>query len=149
MKNKIWFLILDGLFVTGALFFAKDMVWYDVLLLGMGASFVGRAVAYLKIFEWVREPFCDVIPHSAGVGDTVEPKEGLDGWKYALAHLISCPVCAGTWAALALSILPQVLTYLFAASSIAWLFSYITEAVEWSKHRNWHEAGKFHKENGG
>lgn len=135
------FWLLEGVFLLGALTGVMNYGFLDIIILGLASSFVGRAVAYLKIFEWLRRPFIDVHKHPVGVGEYTELKPGLTGWRYVLGSLIECPICSMTWAAMILPKLPVNLTHIFAAVAIGWIAIYITEALEWTKARNWHDAG--------
>lgn len=111
------------------------------LMLGLAASFIGRAVAYLAIFDWLRAPLTVVEAHSSGAGEDVEPRY-YTGWRSALGEMICCPVCVGTHAALVLLMLVKVdrawglvMITALSASAVAWLVSWATEWVEWSKHQ--------------
>ena len=155
--KKPTLILLETIFlaciIAAAHFFKFKPAFLDLAVISLAASFAGRAIAYLEIFEWLRAPFTEVVPHSAGVGETVEPKENLPGWKRAIAGLVCCPVCAGTWSAMLLSIAYMVsdagklLAYILAASAVAWLVTYLTEAIEWQKHLAWENTGRMNKLN--
>ena len=57
-------------------------------------------ISFNEIMEWLREPFTEVIQDSSGAGADVHPKG--EGWRYAIGSLLACPICTGTWCALAL-----------------------------------------------
>jgi hypothetical protein len=82
----------------------------------------------------VREPVAELKPHSAGVGEDWHPKEKQNGFKTFVAELVCCPICSGTWGALALMYLPKQFTYIFAAVAVLWVVVYLTELVEWKRH---------------
>lgn len=117
-----------------------------VITLGLAASFAGRSISYLKIFEWFRKPFAEVVDHSSGVGQDVHPKKNLKGFWNGFAELICCPVCSATWSAAVLLWLPPVFTYAFASASVAWLVTNSTELIEWSRHHAQEAAGKLHRD---
>lgn len=119
----------------------------DVIVLGLAASFAGRSLSYLTIFEWLRRPLAQVVDHSSGAGQEVHPKKDLKGFWKGIAELICCPVCSATWSAAVLLWLPPVFTYLFAAASVAWSNTLITELVEWSRHKAQEETGKLNGNN--
>jgi hypothetical protein len=68
---------------------------WQLALLGFAAYRGGRALSYNGVFEWLREPFCKVVPDSSGAGESVEPKyeRGLMG---TMGACLSCPICTGT-----------------------------------------------------
>jgi len=149
IRSTFYFVVIEATFLGLAIFHAVELSWFNLILLSLAASFVGRAVAYLKVFEWLRKPFAVVVPHGSGVGETVEPKPGLTGWRYVFANLICCPVCAGTWAALVLMYLPLNVTYVLAVAAGAWFITYLTEAIEWSRAKNWHHTGRLNGHDNG
>ena len=115
----------------------EPFLWLQLIF---AASMIGRAIAYLTIFEWLRIHFAIVVPHSSGAGEDNHPRytEGIRG---AVSELICCPVCAGTWGAAAMLMIyklhpafgQNLITGLSVAAG-AWLLSYVTEWVEWHKH---------------
>lgn len=121
--------------------------------LGFAASLGGRALAYLTIFEWLRFPFTRIEAHSSGTGESVEPK--LENPVIGvIGSWLSCPVCAGTWAALLLyavwSIWPtegQTLIYVLGAASFGSLVTRTVEAIEWGSRLLWETTGHWNRRN--
>ena len=148
--KKLTLIGLEALFlVLIVLSGSIELTLTDLLILGLAASFAGRAVAYMEIFEWFREPFTKTVPHHS-MGAYVEPKG--KGWRRAIGGLLSCPVCSGTWAAAILVPLyayiqaGRLLVYVLAIAAIAWFISYLTEAIEWHKAMAWEAAGHYQLE---
>ena len=129
-----------------------DLSWLEWISLGLGASFVARAISYMRVGEPIRYPFTKVVPHSSGYGETVEPKceEGLFG---SLCLLVSCPFCMGLWVALVLLFfrayfpdLGRIMILVFGAGSVAMTFSRFTEKLEWQKYLLWEQAALTHQQ---
>lgn len=151
-------IILGGVFeVMNYLIGAKleTITIGEWIMLALAGSFVGRAVSYMTIFEWVRgmTGLTKTIPHSSGTGETVEPKH-TDGFLSAFGELIACPVCAGTWAGAGLLLLlayaptlGRPILWTVSAASVAAFWTRATEAVEWSKHSLWEYTGRANRQN--
>ncbi len=110
---------------------------YDLTLVGLASYRLGRLVAYDKVAEPYRRPFCETVPDPTGAGDTVMPKG--EGWRRAIGELISCPICAGTWIAAGLvyglNLLPgptRLLLAIMSSIGVGELFNSLTEALCWS-----------------
>jgi hypothetical protein len=98
---------------------------------------LAHAVSYNAIFEWLRAPFTRVIKDSCGAGMNVEPAH--TGAAGVLGELLSCPLCSGTWAALALVfmlvVFPTVgnlLLHILAAAGACEVLHRLVEHLEWS-----------------
>jgi len=109
---------------------------FDLALLGLATLRLGRLAAYDKVFETWRLPIAETRPDESGAGDTVVPKGR--GFQRALGELISCPICAGTWAAAALvyglRIAPRftrALLAIMSAVGLAEILNGAIEALEW------------------
>lgn len=63
---------------------------------------LGRAVAFNAVFEWLRQPFTKVVPHDSGADDECVADGKPGSVRFALGELLTCPICSGTWSALAL-----------------------------------------------
>jgi hypothetical protein len=107
-----------------------------VLLLGLAAFRVGRAISYNYIFSWLRAPFVDKHPDSSGAGDSEDPKG--EGVTRVIGELLCCPICTGTWAAIVMAsmyaVMPvwgMVFIVVMAASAIAEYLHWKSEADEW------------------
>lgn len=68
----------------------------DLILLAFATLRMGRMIAYDLVMEPLRRPFTRTVKDETGAGDTVEPRG--EGVQQAIGQLISCPICAGTWA---------------------------------------------------
>jgi len=68
----------------------------DLVLLAFATLRMGRLIAYDLVMEPFRSPFARTVPDETGAGESVEPKGA--GVQRALGQLLSCPICAGTWA---------------------------------------------------
>lgn len=144
--SKITYVVLETVFLATAIFLVKDLALLDILLIGAAASFVGRSIAYTKVFKFLRDIVGIVtVEHDSGIGATCEPRKDLHPIREVIAELVCCPVCVGTWAGLVLSALypyfPQ-LTYILAIACIAWFVTVVTEYLEWKKAEAWEAAGK-------
>jgi len=122
-----------------------DLSWLEWISLGLGASFVARAISYMRVGEPIRAPFTKVVPHGTGFAETIEPKyeEGLFG---SLCLLVSCPFCTGLWVTLVILFfrayfpdLGRIMIYVFGAGSLAMTFSRYTEWLEWQKNLLWEQ----------
>jgi hypothetical protein len=94
----------------------------EIGLLGLASYRIGHMVAYEAVARPLREPFTDTVPDGAGELTVVASGRGP---RYALGELLSCPLCAGTWAALGLyiglAVLPgptRMLINVLAATSV-------------------------------
>lgn len=134
----------------------KGLVMPDPLLLvalAFGASLGGRALAYLAIFEWLRAPFTKVVRHSSGAGESVEPKD-KNPIIGVIGAWMSCPVCAGTWAALMMysawvlfPVMGRNLIYVMGAASFGSLVTRTVEALEWGGRLTWELTGHWNRRN--
>lgn len=127
---------------------------WEVVLLGLAASFGGSSLAYLTIFEWVRSPFTKVVAHSSGVGECVEPREDKGVLFHVIGQWISCPICSGSWVATGLLLIwsfnpsfGHVLLYLLAAAGIGRVITRLTELLEWKGRHAWEETAQANRMN--
>lgn len=109
----------------------------DHLLLGLSTYRLGRLIAFDHVTEPYRRPFTQTVPDPTGAGDTVEPVG--TGWRRAIGELVSCPICAGTWAAAfqvyALHLAPgpaRLLISIMSAIGLAELLNALTEMLSWT-----------------
>jgi hypothetical protein len=141
------FVVIVGGFATRRLGRQEEAVRpYDLLLLGLATYRTGRLVAFEQVAEPVRAPFTKVEPDSSGAGENVVARG--QGVRRAIGELLSCPLCAGTWAALALVIglhvFPRPTRAFLAvmgATGIAELLNAATEALTWAGQAERREAG--------
>lgn len=106
-------------------------------LTGLAAHRIGRMIAFERVGEPIREEFTATVPDESGADETVVARGR--GVRWAIGELLSCPLCVGTWAALALSIgmmvLPgptRFLVRVLAIAGIAELNYVAVERLEWS-----------------
>jgi Protein of unknown function (DUF1360) len=123
----------------------------QLLMLGAAAYRVGHMVAYERVAEPLREPFTAVVADGSGAGDTVVARGR--GARWVIGELLSCPVCAGTWATLGLFIglgaLPrftQSLITVLSATGVAELLDRVIEALTWRAERSRSAAGRAARE---
>lgn len=139
--KKVSLIVLDITFllVIGVLASVKGihLTFVEVLILGLATVRMARALSFNEIFEWLREPFTKVEPDSCGAGADVHPKFE-DGHKAAIGGLLSCPICTGTWSALALLSLwvlvptyGRYLAYALALAAISEFIHYSMCLMEW------------------
>jgi len=122
---------------------------FDLALLGLATLRLGRLAAYDKVFETWRLPVAETRPDESGAGDTVVPKGR--GFQRALGELISCPICAGTWAAAGLVYglrfaprFTRALLAIMGAVGAAEIFNGAIEALEWTAQAARERAGQQH-----
>ena len=120
---------------------------FDLVLLGLATYRTGRMVAFEPVAEPMRAPFTTLEPDRSGAGENVVARG--QGAQRAIGELLSCPLCAGTWAALALvlglHLLPRQTRALLAvmgATGIAELLHAATEALTWTGQAARKRAGK-------
>ena len=150
--TKITMIVLELLFFGFAWFVGSRMPaipegWFYVLL-GLAAYRGGRAVAFNKVFEWLRDLFkCRVVTDTSGAGENVEACEEPGIWQ-AIGELITCPICAGTWVALGLMVIHSVspetgrgLIVILAAAGVAELLHWASEFLSWGGRASREQAG--------
>jgi len=154
-------IVFELLSFTGSHVF-RSPDWTPLLFIAFAfaSSLVGRALAYLTIFEWLRFPFTKVVKHSSGAGEDVHSLPAdikSPAWKIirqVVGDWISCPICAGTWGALGLAVfysfdpsMGKFLIYVLGGAGFAMLISRLAELIEWSCHAAHEMAGKLNRQN--
>ena len=124
--------------------------------LAFAASFGGRAIACFKIFEWLRDPFTLVVPHSSGVGECVEARTNRGPVVEVIGCWLSCPLCAGAWVALGLQLACAVAPgyglaniYVLGAAGLGALLTRLAELLEWAGRYNWELTAAANRQNAG
>lgn len=115
-------------------------------LLGLAAFRLARALSFNLVAAPIREAF-GVFPEpdSSGAGDNNHASG--TGLRRAIGEAITCPICSGQWAALAMvasMIFPafgQVLIYSFAAAGFSEVVHWFAQWAEWQ--------GRFAREQAG
>ena len=131
---------LDVLFVSiiMAISYIKGEIaipeWYMFGLMCLATMRLAQTVSFNEIAEPLREPFCEVTKDSCGAGENVSSKNGS-----VIGSLLACPICTGTWAALALYtvylVVPTVgtvLVYVLAMAAGSQLLHYVSECLSWA-----------------
>ncbi|HEU4322376.1 MAG TPA: DUF1360 domain-containing protein [Roseiflexaceae bacterium] len=153
--ERVTYLGLIGLF--SSLFAAFEMVRrdreeravgpFDMLMLGVAVYRMGRLIAYDRVTEPLRAVFTRTEPHPSGA-DMMVVARGR-GVRKALGELLSCPSCAGMWAAAllvyGLGLAPRPTRTLLAivgASGTAELINAAVEALTWQSQAERQIAGE-------
>lgn len=110
--------------------------WYFPLL-ALASFRGGRAIADNEVFAWLRAIVGITIEKdTSGAGDSVVANG--HGLRLSLAQMISCPICAGTWFALALLLVSEIapgmgraLIYILAAAGIVEILICLSEYLGW------------------
>jgi hypothetical protein len=104
--------------------------------LGIATYRIGHMLAYERVAAPIREPFTETVRDATGAGDTVVARGR--GVRWVLGELLSCPICAGTWAALALYIglavaprLTSAMIDILTATGVAELLDGSIEELTW------------------
>lgn len=133
---------------------APEIGALQVIVFCLGASLVGRAIAYLTIFEWLRAPFTVVVPHSSGAGEDVHPRSDKGPVIEVIGSWVSCPICAGTWGALGIvlfySLFPEqgwIMAVVLAAGSVGSFITRSIELIEWTAHCQHETCGRLNQQN--
>jgi hypothetical protein len=100
-----------------------------------------RSISFNEIGEELRAPFTEVKTDSCGAGADVHPKG--EGAQYVIGSLMACPICSGTWSALALfgaySMAPAFGTALIIILGMAGgseILHYVAQYFEWGARRS-------------
>ena len=152
MMGTVTIIVLEIAFFALAYFVGSRMpeiqgnIFY--LLLALAAYRGGRAVAFNKVFEWLRNLFhCRIVTDSSGAGENVEPCDE-PGVLQTLGELLTCPICAGTWVAMMLLVIHSVspetgrgLIVILAAAGVAELLHWASEFLSWGGRASREQAG--------
>jgi hypothetical protein len=103
MSHLPFSLLYLGITYALARLFKLDIEPITLAVLFLAAYRMGRAVAFNAIFAWLRAPFTKIVPHDSGADDeaVADDRHG-HGLRFTIGELLTCPICSGTWAALAL-----------------------------------------------
>ena len=150
--TTVTMIVLEILFLVLAYFVGRELPpipagWFYVLL-GLAAFRGGRAVAFNKVFEWLRTLFrCRIVTDSSGAGKNAQACDE-PGIMQALGELITCPICAGTWFAMSLLVARAInpdlgngLIVVLAAAGIAEMLHWAGEYLEWGGRHSREQAG--------
>jgi hypothetical protein len=118
----------------------------DIAMLGLASFRMGRMTAYDAVAEPIREPFAETVEDVSGAGMTTEAQG--EGPRKVLGELLTCPICAGTWAAAGmvygLRVAPgpaRLFVTIMSAAGATELLNGAVEALEWSAQANRQRAG--------
>jgi hypothetical protein len=119
----------------------------DFAMLGLATFRMGRLTAYDLLTEPIREPFAETVEDPTGAGMTTEPQGA--GARKVLGELLTCPICAGTWAAAGmvygLRIAPaptRLFMAIMSAAGATEVLNGAVEAMEWTAQAQREEAGE-------
>jgi hypothetical protein len=117
-----------------------DLAPLDLTMLGLATYRLGRLASDDRITQPLRAPFTEVEPDETSAGENTVA-EGT-GARKALGELISCPTCAGTWAAAfliyGLRIAPGPTRFFLvtmASTGLAELFDSLAENLRWTSRK--------------
>lgn len=144
MNNKAgrYFIILELIFVSvlvAVSAIADFSIPSDPLTLALFvlASFrMARTLSYNEIAEPLRSLFTVCEPDSCKAGMSVRPIG--TGLQYAIGSLLTCPICTGTWSALALFVLWNLVPGF--GTALLWVLAVAggSEVVHWwAEHQEW------------
>lgn len=139
--RRIALVTLDTLFITvvflASQFQKVEVSLQDLGVLALATFFLAQTISFREIAEPIRAPFTEVLPDSCGAGEDVHPRGS--GFQYVIGSLLSCPVCTGTWSALALyslwSFVPmfgRYLVHVLAIAGVVVLLHYASCNLEWN-----------------
>jgi len=108
--QKLTYFVLEVTFFASivALVLVRPHANMPLWLLGIMTFACFRAAITIsenEIMAWLRDPFTETKLDSCGAGNSISPATSgpaSKGWKRAMGGLIACPICTGTWCALAL-----------------------------------------------
>lgn len=134
--DVLFFVAAGGAALIGKLPPIPD--WAFLPVLGLAAYRGGRAIAYNFIFKWLREMFgVFETDDSSGAGQSNEATG--KGIRHALAELVCCPICSGTWVGVMLLVIYALyapvgtaLMYALAAAGIAEIFDWMSDFFSWN-----------------
>ncbi len=133
------FFIILNILIGAVGIYWREISLTTLILFPFAVSMLSRAVGYLDIFSWLRSPFTQVVKHSCGVGEEVEPKPGP--FNQVFGGLLCCLNCNSVWISLFLTILLVALPswgtamiYILAISTLGLLVSRLIELLEWNRH---------------
>ena len=139
-RRRVAFVALDAVFfgIIGLVsHWSPPMVDLGLLPFFALAVFrMARTISFNEIGEPLRAPFTEVKADSCKAGADVHPRG--NGLRYVIGSLMSCPICTGTWSALALYTLwvalPDVgktLVYVLAFAGASELLHWLACGLEW------------------
>lgn len=150
--NKATIIFLEIVFIFCA-WWAGGLIpdippgWFYILL-GLAAFRGGRAIAFNFVFEWLRD-LVGIwnVDDSSGAGQSTEiHAEGKI--LRAIAELVICPICAGTWFAMALLMSYRINEQLGKGLIVALAAAGIGETLHWlSEFASW--GGRAYREQAG
>lgn len=139
-QEQLTKLVLMGLFTGLLAAFAPsrknqrplNLTALDFTMLGLATFRTGRMIAFDAVTAPIREPFAETVEDSSGAGMTTEAQG--TGARKVIGELLTCPVCAGTWAAAGmvygLRVAPGPTRLFMAILSAAGATEVITNAVD-------------------
>ncbi len=105
----------------------------ELVKLGVATYRIGHMLAYERVATPIRQPFTATVPDESGAGETVVARGR--GAQWVLGELLSCPVCAGTWAAMGLymglGVAPRMTRTLIDVLTATGAAELLNESIEW------------------
>lgn len=141
-SKHLYFVVFEAIFMVCVFVLSatRDIPVMSLQVLPFFALAVfrmARTISFNEVAEPIRFPFTVIKPDSCGAGANVHPR-GV-GIRYAIGSLISCPICSGTWSALALYglwiVFPsfgQTLVYVLAAAGGSEMLHWLACNWEWN-----------------
>lgn len=140
-QRKIGFIVLEITFfaLVYAISLHQGIVlpqWLIFALFPFATFRAARSISFNEIGEVLRAPFTVVKQDSCGAGANVHPVDG--GFRYVIGSLLACPICSGTWSALALyglwvfmPMMGQTALAVFGFAGASELLHWLGEKLEW------------------
>jgi hypothetical protein len=137
---RVFFVVFEVVFFAVLWFVSGYAATPPMWLLAMmfpATLRMARTISFNEIAESLRAPFTTVVQDSCGAGSNVHPKG--TGLTYAIGSLLACPICSGTWSALALytiwALAPsfgQTLIVVLGVAGVSELLHWGGECLEWN-----------------
>jgi len=152
-RKNLSYLFFIGLFagevaLAASLGHAMQMDALRWLMLAFAVFRFSRLVSYDGVFQPIRSPFCNVVPHDSRAGDTTCARTDAGAFREVVGELICCPICNGTHITtlliLGLALLPgvtNILVVILAIIGLREMLEPIFELVQWKSECARHECG--------
>jgi peptidoglycan/LPS O-acetylase OafA/YrhL len=141
--NKVIFFLFTVMFFSETFFLSQhsDLITKmpapTMIAAGFACSFIGHAISFYGIGEWIRSWFTHQDIDASGAGEGPDPNEG---WLNVLGQLVCCPICAGIWGTTLLltiySFIPSwgtILLDVMGSGGFAALMHWACEKIEWGR----------------
>jgi hypothetical protein len=149
--NRVIFFLFTTMFFSETFFLSQHsdlivkMPIPTMVAAGFACYFIGHAISFYGIGDWIRGFFTHQEIDSSGAGEGSEPNDGL---LNVIGQLVCCPICAGIWGTTFLltiySFIPTwgtILLYVMGFGGFAALMHWAGEKMEWEGRKAREEAG--------